>query len=90
MNISISSSLFTRTFESASSFVATIFHPHFNVTFSLQSYFQSQNALARVSYNTLRDRTCWVAEALEDGDITVNLLGGGKAKIRQQLVQTPV
>ena len=90
MNISISSSLFTRTFESASSFVATIFYPHFNVAFSLQSYSQSLNALAQVSYNTLRDRTCWVAEALEDGDITVNLFGGEKAKIRQQLVQTPV
>ena len=90
MNISISSSLFTRTFESASSFVATIFYPHFNVAFSLQSYSQSLNALAQVSYNTLRDRTCGVAEALEDGDITVNLFGGEKAKIRQQLVQTPV
>jgi len=90
MNISIFSSLFTRTFESASSFVATIFYPHFNVAFSLQSYSQSLHALVQVSYNTLRDRTCWVAEALEDGDITVNSFGGEKAKIRQQLVQTPV
>ena len=31
-----------------------------------------------------------MAEALEDGDITVNSFGGEKAKIRQQLVQTPV
>ena len=90
MNISISSSLFTRTFENASSFVATIFYPHFNMAFSLQSYSRSLNALVQVSYNTLRDRTCWVAEALEDGDITVNLFEGGKPNIRQQLVQTPV
>ena len=60
------------------------------MAFSLQSYSQSLNALVQVSYNTLRDRTCAVAEALEDGDITVNLFGGEKAKIRQQLVQTPV
>lgn len=26
----------------------------------------------------LRDRTCWVDEALEDDDITINLVGGGE------------
>lgn len=59
---------------------------HVNVASGIQSYSENLSVLAEVSYALLRDRA---DEVPEDGDITINLVGGGKAEVGKQLQQTP-
>ena len=58
--------------------MAIILFPHIATWLHLQPYSENLSVLAEVSYGLQRDRTCWMDEAQRDGDITINLVVGGK------------